>query len=325
MFFIVTGGAGFIGSSFIEYVLSLNHKVLAIDNLSTGKKENIESFLNDRNFAFLNHDLSKTFPGNLTFWPNEKTFICHFAAQVGVESVVRGVSASIRNNIHVTENVIDFAIANRVPILFSSTSEVYGKSNVIPTSERDDRILGAGDIYRWAYAETKILDELMLKEMWELHGIPTISVRLFNTVGPRQSGDYGMVIPRFVRQAITNRALTVYGTGEQKRTFCSVSDVNTAMLKLINEESSYGEVFNVGSTHAISILDLALKIREFVGSKSPVEHLNPVEKLGLGFEEIQDRCPDVEKIRSLIGWVPQKSLDDIIADVVRFATGQPNV
>jgi UDP-glucose 4-epimerase len=322
MLFIVTGGAGFIGSSFIEHVLALNHKVVAIDNFSTGSKENIQSFLSHKNFGFLEHDLSNSFPSKLKFFPNDDSYVCHFAAQVGVESVVHGVSESIKNNIYVTEHVVNFAVTHRIPVLFSSTSEVYGKNYVIPTSERDDRIMGAGDVYRWAYAETKILDELMFKEMWQLHRIPTTSVRLFNTVGPRQSGDYGMVIPRFVRQAILNEPLTIYGTGEQKRTFCSVSDVISAMLQLIREERAYGEVFNIGSTNAISIIELALKIREIVGSNSPIVHMNPFERLGSGFEEIQDRCPKIDKVKSLIGWEPQKSLDDIIKDVASYTANK---
>ena len=318
MRFIVTGGAGFIGSSFIEKALESNHQVIAIDNLSSGRIENIEPFQKHRNFSFLHHDLSASFPRELINLPKAEGFICHFAAQVGVESVVRGVSESIRNNIHVSEQVVKFSSDHEIPVLFTSSSEIYGKSQSIPTSEHDDRIMGSGSVYRWAYAETKILDELLFKELWQLKKIPTISVRLFNTVGPRQSADYGMVIPRFVKQALSGESITVYGDGSQRRTFCSVSDVVTAIFELIQNESSHGEVFNVGSTNSVTILELAQKIRAKVGSDSPIVFVNANEKLGLGFEEIDNRCPDIEKITSLVGWTPKKSLDDIIKEVILY-------
>lgn len=315
MRFLVTGGAGFVGSSFAHVALKNGHEVIAIDNLSTGKISNIEEYLSNPRFEFVKHDLSTSFPllNNISA---QGTYICHFAAQVGVESVVSGVTSSIRNNIHVSEQVVKYAREYSIPVLFTSSSEIYGKSVSLPSSEQDDRRMGAGSVYRWAYAETKVLDELLFKELWERHSVPTISLRLFNTVGPRQSADYGMVIPRFVKQAISGEPMTIYGNGQQSRTFCSVFDVIEAMFGLMSTESAFGEVFNVGSTYSITILELAKKIHSLVQSTSKIVHIDPIDKLGFGFEEIPHRSPSIDKIHNLIGWKPLRSIDDIVKDVI---------
>lgn len=214
----------------------------------------------------------------------------------------------------------------KTPVIFTSTSEVYGKSPLIPSGEDSDRIMGAGKVYRWAYAETKILDELLMKELWEFHRIPTVALRLFNTVGSNQSASYGMVIPRFGAQALAEEPLTVYGNGNQIRTFCDVRDVVNAIFQIKDNESAFGEAFNVGSEDKVSILELANKIKYMTKSSSRILQINPNQKFGLGFEEIDYRCPNISKINKLINWRPEISLDQTIKEVINYkrSTFGPN-
>lgn len=326
MNFFVTGGAGFIGSNFIQQALNQGHSIIAVDNFSTGLEKNIEPFLSYPNFKMIKFDLAEEFPKSLRRLTKSVDQIFHFAASVGVENVIKGASNTIKNNLRATENIIEIAKYSKTPVIFTSTSEVYGKSPLIPSGEDSDRIMGAGKVYRWAYAETKILDELLMKELWEFHRIPTVTLRLFNTVGSNQSASYGMVIPRFVAQALAEEPLTVYGTGNQIRTFCDVRDVVNAIFQIKDNESAFGEVFNVGSEDKISILELANKIKYMTKSSSRILQINPNQKFGLGFEEIDYRCPNISKINKLINWRPEISLDQTIKEVINYkrSTFGPN-
>jgi nucleoside-diphosphate-sugar epimerase len=316
--FLITGGAGFIGSHLCDKLLSQGHRVRVLDDLSTGSIDNIrhlegepgfertiDSAADSRVVAELMRDVDAVF---------------HLAAAVGVALVVDSPVRAIETNIHCTEVVLAEANHRKTPVLVASTSEVYGKSAALPFREGGDLALGPTSVGRWAYACSKALDEFLAIAYWREHQLPTIVVRLFNTVGPRQTGRYGMVLPRFVGQALTDRPLTVYGDGTQRRCFSHVSDVVSALAVLMTHEEAHGEVFNVGSQEEIAIRDLADRVLALTQSASEVTMIPFDEAYPGGFEDMHRRIPDIAKVQALTGWRPTMSLDRIVSDII---TSQP--
>jgi UDP-glucose 4-epimerase len=319
MRFLVTGGAGFIGSHLSDYLIGEGHTVDVLDDLSTGSMENVRQLEQ--------HDRFRSTVGSVDddevvdALVRESDVVVHLAAAVGVNLVVERPVRAIETNVHCTEVVLAHADSHDKPVLIASTSEVYGKSDALPFREDGDLQMGATDKSRWAYACSKAIDEFLAMAYWRERGLPVIVVRLFNTVGPRQTGSYGMVVPRLVRQALTDAPLSVYGDGRQTRCFCHVADVVQALYGLISDARAYGNVFNVGATVEVSILALAERIVAATGSSSAIRLVAYEEAYGEGFEEMYRRIPDISKVRALIGWSPTRSLDDVIRDVVDFERG----
>jgi UDP-glucose 4-epimerase len=314
MRFLITGGAGFIGSHLCERILDRDFGVHALDDLSTGSIENISHLKAHPRFDYTigsssNHAL-------VAELVDEADFVVHLAAAVGVSLVVESPVRTIETNLRCTEVVLEHACKKRKPVLVASTSEVYGKSQALPFREDGDLQMGATNIGRWAYACSKAIDEFLAIAYWKERRLPTVVVRLFNTVGPRQTGRYGMVVPRFVQQALAGQPLTVYGDGRQSRCFCHVSDVTEALLELILTERSHGEVYNVGGTEEITMGDLASKVIDLTGSSSEIAHIPYDEAFEEGFEDMHRRVPDTTKVHELIGWHATRSLEDIVNDVV---------
>jgi nucleoside-diphosphate-sugar epimerase len=313
--YLVTGGAGFIGSHLTEDLLAAGHEVTVLDNLSTGRIGNLDA-VGDRIRMVQGSVLDPLLVDELV---EESDVVFHLAAAVGVRLVVERALRSFVTNIRGSEVVLEAAHRYRRKVLVASTSEVYGKNNNVPFREEDDLILGSSAVSRWGYAISKMVDEILaLAYHWE-RGLPVVIVRLFNTVGPRQTGAYGMVLPRFVSQALAGDALTVYGDGKQSRCLCHVADVVEALLRLVEEPAADGQVFNVGSTEEVTILELAEGVIGAAGSSSTVKLIPYEEAFPRGFEDMRRRVPDTSKIRSLIGWEPRHTLDDIIREVVEHA------
>ncbi len=316
MKFLITGGAGFIGSHLVEELLRLNNEVIALDNLSTGRYENVEHLSTNKNFEFVEGDILDT--GLVDKLVEKVDNIFHLAAAVGVNLIVNKPLESLTTNIKGSEIVLDAALRYRKKILITSTSEIYGKNMNGPLREDDDRILGSPLKSRWSYSTAKAVDEMLAYIYWKEKKLPTIIVRLFNTVGSRQTGAYGMVIPRFVVQALKNEDLTVYGTGKQSRCFLHVKDAVGALVALINETRAIGEVFNVGSQEEITIEALAKKIIELTKSRSKIIYVSYEQAYEEGFEDMQRRVPDITKINKLIGFKPKVDLRGIIKDVMDY-------
>lgn len=311
---LVTGGAGFIGSHLSEVLLEDGHHVIALDNISTGSYDNIEHLMEHRNFEFvlgsiLNADL-------VDHLASRADMIFHLAAAVGVNLIVEKPLESLATNIRGSEIVFEKAHKYGTRILVTSTSEIYGKNTSDRLSEEDDRILGSPLKSRWSYSEAKAIDEILAYTYWKEKGLETVIVRLFNTVGPRQTGHYGMVIPRFVNQAVRGEPVTVYGDGRQTRCFCFVGDVVRALIDLADHPDAYGKVFNIGGQEEISIGDLAQRIIDIAGSRSKLKYLTYEEAYEEGFEDMQRRVPDVNRARNLIGFEPTVPLDQIIRLVI---------
>ncbi len=313
MRFLITGGAGFIGSHLSDLLVERDHSVHVLDDLSTGAMENIRHLKGDPRFQYTIGSASDH--ALVAELVDEADVVAHLAAAVGVELVVASPVRAIETNVHCTEVVLTHASKKQKPVLVASTSEVYGKSRAIPFKEDGDMQMGATDMGRWAYACSKAIDEFLAMAYWRERGLPTVVVRLFNTVGPRQTGRYGMVVPRFVGQALAGEPLTVYGDGSQTRCFCHVRDVVGALFDLMTEESAYGNVFNVGATNEISVLELARRIIALTGSFSEVSLTPYDEAYGEGFEDMYRRVPDIAKVQGLIGWRPRRSLENIVRDV----------
>ncbi len=319
MRFLITGGAGFIGSHLSDMLIEHGHAVHALDDLSTGGIENIRHLKPHPRFEYTIGSVENH--ATVAELVNEADIVVHLAAAVGVTLVVDSPVRAIETNVHGTEVVLEHAAKKKRPVLIASTSEVYGKSCDLPFREDGDMQMGATDKGRWAYACSKAIDEFLAMAYWRERGLPTVVVRLFNTVGPRQTGCYGMVIPRLVGQALAGEPLTVYGHGRQTRCFCHVADVVQALFGLMSEERAYGNVFNVGDTTEISILGLAKRIIELTGSDSEISLIPYTEAYGEGFEDMYRRVPDIAKVRALIGWSPTRTLDDIVADVIDHIRG----
>ena len=312
--FLITGGAGFIGSYLSEELLSRGHEVHVLDDLSTGAMRNIRHLKEHRGFDYtLDSADNDRVVAEVV---DEADVIYHLAAAVGVELIVESPVRTIETNVHCTEVVLTHASKKKKPIFIASTSEVYGKSADIPYSEDGDLLFGPTYKGRWSYASSKAIDEYLALAYWRERKVPTVIGRLFNTVGPRQTGRYGMVIPSFVRQALSGSPITVYGDGTQSRCFCHVHDVVTALADLMLTEEAYGRVFNVGSTDEITIADLAQAVRDAAGSSSEITLVPYDEAYEEGFEDMARRVPDISRITDLLGWAPSRTLEQILIDVV---------
>ena len=316
--YLVTGGAGFIGSHLCQALLANNHHVSVIDDLSTGRLENIAALKSHPNFHFARATVENQVV--LDRLSSEADVVVHLAAAVGVKRIVERPVQTIEANVGGTECVLDAALRYGCRVLIASTSEVYGKGSKIPFSEDDDVVLGPTSRSRWAYATSKMIDEFLGLAYGREYGLPVVISRLFNTVGPRQRSRYGMVLPRFVKQALRGEAITVYGDGSQQRCFCDVADVVRAIIGLAEHADASGHVFNVGGTESITIQGLAERVRDLVGSTSDIIHIPYDEAYAPGFEDMKWREPDITRIRKMLAWEPSISLDETLqrtADYVR--------
>ncbi|GMV92304.1 MAG: epimerase [Candidatus Hydrogenedentota bacterium] len=308
---LVTGGAGFIGSHLCEALVARGDTVFVLDDLSTGRFENIEHL--DNVTCVVDSTLNQEIVRELV---REVDVVFHLAATLGVQLVVDEPIRTIVNNIRGTETVLEEACRYRRRLLLASTSEVYGKSDREVFKEDDDRIMGSTHLSRWSYAESKAIDEFLALAYWRSKRLSGVTVRLFNTVGPRQTGRYGMVIPRFVRAALRNEPLTVYGDGKQTRCFAYVGDVVPALMQLMDRSDLNGEIFNVGSTERITIAELAEQVIQRTGSKSEISFIPYEKAYGSGYEDMRHRAPCLEKIGAAIGYAPKTALDAILDSVI---------
>ena len=311
--YLITGGAGFIGSHLSDVLLAAGQRVLAIDNLSTGRVENIRHLLGRPDYHFAQASITDKVV--LDRLASQAHVIVHLAAAVGVQLIVEHPVHTIETNVGGTEAVLRAAQTYRARVLVASTSEVYGKGSRIPFSEDDDVLLGATAKSRWGYAASKMIDEFLALAYHREYGAPVAVVRLFNTVGPRQTGQYGMVVPRLMRQALRGEPLTVFGDGTQQRCFCDVRDVVQAIVGLAHHPGAIGKVFNIGSEEEITILDLAKRIRAMTGSRSEIVHVPYAEAYAPGFEDMARRVPDISRVRELLGWRPRRSLEETLKAV----------
>ena len=313
---LITGGAGFIGSHLSDELIAGGNEVAVLDNLSTGRFENITHMDGNKAFQFIEGTiLNETLVDKLV---ERCDVVYHLAAAVGVDLVVKKPLESLVTNIKGSEIVLDMVHRYHKNILITSTSEIYGKNKNGPLKEDDDRILGSPLKVRWGYSTAKAVDEMLAYIYWKEKNVPTIIVRLFNTVGPRQTGAYGMVVPRFVNQALKNEDITVYGTGKQSRCFLHVKDVIKTLIKLMNSKDAVGQVFNIGSQEEISIENLAKKIIEITKSKSKLVYISYEKAYEEGFEDMQRRVPDTTKVDKLVGFKPTIDLEGIIKSVVGY-------
>ena len=310
---LVTGGAGFIGSHLCERLIKDGHSVTAIDNFSTGRASNLANLKENDDFTLIEGSILNT--AILTSLVNEAEYIFHLAAAVGVFNIVNNPLASLLTNIRGTENVLEAAFATKTPVFLTSSSEVYGKNISDSLKESDDRILGSPVTLRWSYSEAKAIDESLAYAYFVEKKLETRIVRFFNTVGPRQLGAYGMVVPRFVKSAINNEPITIYGNGTQTRCFAHVYDVIDAVISIAFADNTIGKVVNIGNDFEISINELAQKIIRETDSKSEIVYLPYDEAYGGGFEDMERRVPNIDLIHQLVGWKPIRNLSTIIADI----------
>jgi UDP-glucose 4-epimerase len=310
---LITGGAGFVGSHLADTLLARGHAVSVLDDLSTGAIDNIRHLRHHPRFENTVGSCHET--RLVAELVDEADIVYHLAAAVGVELIVESPVRTIETNIGTTEVVLAAASKKKKPVFVTSTSEVYGKSTALPFREDGDLVMGPTFKGRWSYACSKAIDEFLALAYYKERGLPTVIGRMFNTVGPRQTGRYGMVVPNFVSQALSGRDLRVFGDGTQSRCFCHVDDVVRALADLMETGEYYGEVFNIGTDREITISGLAEKVREIVGSGGQITYVPYDEAYEEGFEDMQRRIPDTAKIREAIGWVPKKTLEDIILDV----------
>jgi len=314
---LITGGAGFIGSHLAETLLEKGHHVTVIDDLSTGRMRNIAHLRGNPSFRLVIDTITHAMVMDRLVSECESLF--HLAAAVGVKLIVHDPVRTIETNILGTHAVLQAAARYRKKVILISTSEVYGKGTKVPFAEEDDRLLGPTTRARWSYADSKAIDEFLGFAYHKQHDLPVVIARLFNTVGPRQTGQYGMVIPRFVGQALRGEALTVYGDGTQTRCFCNVRDVVRALIALSTSASAVGEVFNVGSINEITILDLARKILAQVGRDSTHLRFIPYDQAyEPGFEDMQRRVPDIHKIQETVGWTPSIPLAETLDQIIHY-------
>ncbi len=311
---LVTGGAGFIGSHLVEMLLEEGHEVTILDNLSTGRLENVRHLESNSQFHIVVGDiLNERLVDKLI---ERVDWVFHLAAAVGVQLIVKDPLRSMMTNIRGSEIVLENVYRYHKKVLITSTSEIYGKNTSDALKEDDDRILGSPLKTRWSYSTSKAVDEILAYIYWKEKKVPTVIVRLFNTVGPRQTGHYGMVIPRFVQQALKGEALTVYGTGEQSRCFLFVKDAVRGMVRLMENPAAEGQVFNLGNRAEISMNKLAEKIIQMTQSASSIVHIPYDQAYEEGFEDMQRRVPDITKASRLVGFNPEMTLDDILRMVI---------
>ncbi len=305
---LITGGAGFIGSHLTDAFVKRGDQVTIIDNFSTGAADNLKSFAqviegDIRNADLMDKEIAKV------------DLVMHMAASLGVKNIMENPLEAISTNLGGSEVVLKAVTRHQKRTFIASTSEVYGKNPKQPLSETDDRVVGSPQNYRWTYSDAKALEEAVATIMHQQHQLPVTTIRFFNTVGPRQTGTYGMVLPRFVKAAKSNENLTVHGDGSQSRVFGHVADAMEAVFALLNNEKSIGEVFNVGGQGETTIKDLAEKVIAQTGSKSEIQYIPYKEAYGAGFEDMQRRVPDLTKIKALTGWQPKRDLTQIISDI----------
>ena len=313
---LITGGAGFIGSHLTDRLVADGHKITILDNLATGRKENLSAHLGGESVNFVEgsiHDLPL-----LDGLIKETDYVFHLAAAVGVFNIVNHPLDSLMTNIRGTENVLESAHKYSKPVFVTSSSEVYGKNVSDSLKESDDRILGAPITLRWSYSEAKAIDESLAYAYWVEKKLETRIVRFFNTVGPRQLGAYGMVVPRFVQFALKNEPITIYGNGQQTRCFGHVLDAVDAVVRIAFAENTIGKVINIGNDFEISINDLAKKVIADTNSKSEIIYVPYEEAYGDGFEDMERRVPNIELIKSLVGWEPKRDLSSMISDIADF-------
>ena len=315
---LVTGGAGFIGSHLVERLLERGDEVYVVDDLSTGSLDNLE--------AVRHHDNLHLNVDSILNWPmmNETVAKCdqvvHLAAAVGVMKIIEAPVETITTNVRGTEIILDVCHKHEVPLFLASTSEIYGTAGT-RLHEENDRIMGSTTHRRWAYACTKALDEFLALAYHHEYGLPVIIARFFNTVGPRQSGQWGMVVPNFVGRAVRGEPIRVFGTGQQMRSFCHVEDTVRAVMGLLECDEAWGQPFNIGHEEEITMVDLAERVKERAGSDSPIELISYEEAYGEGFEDMERRQPDTTKIREAIGWQPERTLDQILDATVEHMRG----
>jgi UDP-glucose 4-epimerase len=311
---LITGGAGFIGSHLAEALLAAGHRVLILDDLSTGSFENIAHLKGCEGFEYFIDSVDNE--PLLAELIDRSDVVFHLAAAVGVKLIIEQPVHTIETNVHGTEVVLKHANKKKKLVVIASTSEVYGKSEDVPFREDSDLVLGPTPKHRWAYACSKAIDEFLALAYWKERKLPVIIVRFFNTVGPRQTGRYGMVIPNFVRQALAGEPITVFGDGTQSRSFTHVSDVVDALLKLVAEPRAIGQVINLGNTDEVTIRALAERVRTLARSSSPIKSVPYDEAYESGFEDMPRRVPDLTKARNMIGYQPKHGLDDILMQII---------
>ena len=314
MRYLVTGGAGFIGSYLVEKLIARGDQVVVLDNLSAGSANNLSGIKEKIKFEQGNI-LDKAVIDKLV---SESDYVVHLAAALGVFNIVNKPLESLKTNLQGSEVVLEACDKYRKPALIASTSEIYGKNDKVPLNEEDDRIIGHPLKSRWSYSEAKAVDESLAYFYYLETKLPIRIVRFFNTVGPRQVGHYGMVVPRFVSAALRNEPLSVYGSGDQIRCFCHVDDAVRALLLVMDSDKAVGEVFNVGNNQQITIMELAKKVIELTGSSSTIEKIAYEKAYPQGFEDMQRRVPDISKIKQVLGWTPEINLDQIIKDIAAF-------
>jgi UDP-glucose 4-epimerase len=312
--YLVTGGAGFIGSHLAEKLIARGDQVVILDDLSTGIPKNLATVEGRVTF----HKGNILDRSNIEKLVPESDYVVHLAAALGVLNIVNKPLESLKTNLQGSEIVLEACDKYRKPVLIASTSEIYGKNDKVPLNEEDDRIIGHPLKSRWSYSEAKAVDESLAYFYYLENKLPVRIVRFFNTVGPRQVGHYGMVVPRFVSAALKNESLSVYGSGDQIRCFCHVTDAVKGLLLVMDSDKAVGQVFNVGNNSQISIMELAKKVIEITGSKSRIEKIAYEKAYPEGFEDMQRRVPDISKIKQVLGWEPEINLDQIIKDIAAF-------
>ena len=313
---LITGGAGFIGSHLADAVLERGDEVFVLDDLSTGSIDNIRHLRSNSRFHYTIESVHHA--PTVAELVDQCDVVFHLAAAVGVRLIVESPVRTIETNVHGTEVVLAKANKKKKKVLLASTSEVYGLSDQVPFREDGNLVLGPTSKGRWSYACSKAIDEFLALAYWRERKLPTVIARLFNTVGPRQTGQYGMVVPTFVKQALTGRPITIFGDGGQSRCFTDVTDVAQALLKLMDHPQAVGEVFNIGSSEEVTIRALAERVRALTGSQSEIVYVPYEQAYGEGFEDMPRRVPDISKISALIGYRPTRSLDQILESVIAF-------
>ena len=314
MKYLITGGAGFIGSHLCDSLITRGDEVVVLDNLSTGSEQNI-SKIQEKIEIIRGDVLDKKLVTKLI---SDCDYVVHLAAALGVLNIINKPLQSLKTNIQGTETILEAADKFHKPVLVASTSEIYGKNDKVPLNEEDDRIIGHPLKSRWSYSEAKAVDESLAYFYYLENKLPIRIVRFFNTVGPRQVGHYGMVVPRFVSAALKNEPLSVYGSGDQIRCFCHVDDAVKALTLVMDSATAIGDVFNVGNNQQISIMELAKKVIELTGSSSTIEKIAYEKADPEGFEDMQRRVPDISKIKQVLSWTPEINLDQIIKDIAAF-------
>lgn len=312
---LVTGGAGFIGSHLCDRLIQDRHEVTVLDNLSTGNIQNLAKIIKSRDFRFIEGSILDTKLLNKVI--KKTDYVFHLAAAVGVFNIINNPLESLVTNIRGTENILEYCNKYKIPVFITSSSEVYGKNASDSLGENDDRIIGSPTTLRWSYSEAKAIDESLAYAYFLHNKLEVRIVRFFNTVGPRQIGNYGMVLPRLLKSALENKPLTIYGDGNQTRCFAHIGDVIDAVLIIAFSEKSIGSVINIGNDSEISITELAHRILSFTGSKSEIVHLSYHEAYGPGFQDMERRVPNLTLINQLYGWRPKRDLTNIIHDMCK--------